>query len=35
MYASWSKLSKKLKNDIEILVRQGVLKLWIKTVKML
>ena len=32
---SYSKLSKKLKNGIEILVGQAVLKLWIKTVKMM
>ena len=35
IYASLSKLSKKLKNDIEILVDQVVFKLWIKTVKIL
>ena len=35
MYASESKLSKELKNGIEILVDQGVFKLWIKTVKIL
>ena len=35
IYASYSKLSKKLKNGIEILVGQVVFKLWIKTVKML
>ena len=34
-YASYSKLPKKLKNGIEILVGQAVFKLWIKTVKML
>ena len=34
-YASYSKLPKKLKNGIEILVDQAVFKLWIKTVKML
>ena len=33
MHASSSKLSTKLKNDIEILVGQAVFKLWIKTVK--
>ena len=33
--ASFSKLFKKLKNGIEILVGQAVLKLWIKIVKML
>ena len=35
IYASYSKLSKELKNSIEILVGQAVFKLWIKTVKML
>ena len=35
IYASYSKLPKKLKNGIEILVGQAVFKLWIKTVKML
>ena len=35
MYASYSKLSKELKNGTEILVDQAVLKLWIKTVKIL
>ena len=29
MYASWSKLSKELKNGIEILVGQAFLQLWI------
>ena len=33
MHASESKLSKKLKNGIEILVVQAAFKLWIKTVK--
>ena len=32
MYASFSKLSKELKNGIEILVGQAIFKLWIKTV---
>ena len=35
IYVSYSKLPKKLKNGIEILVGQAVFKLWIKTVKML
>ena len=35
IYASYSKLSKELKNRIEILVGQVVFKLWIKTVKIL
>ena len=35
MYASQSKLSKELQNGIEILVGQAVVKLWIKTVKMM
>ena len=38
MYASWSKLSKELKNaknGIEILVGQVVFKMWIKTVKIM
>ena len=35
IYASYSKLPKKLKNGIEILVGQAVFKLWIKTVKIL
>ena len=35
IYESYSKLSKELKNGIEILVGQVVIKLWIKTVKML
>ena len=35
IYALYSKLPKKLKNGIEILVGQAVFKLWIKTVKML
>ena len=35
IYASYNKLPQKLKNGIEILVRQAVFKLWIKTVKML
>ena len=35
IHASYSKLPKKLKNAIEILVGQAVFKLWIKTVKML
>ena len=34
-YASYSKLSKELKNGIGILVGQVVFKLWIKTFKML
>ena len=34
-YVSYSKLSKELKNGMEILVRQAVVKLWIKTFKML
>ena len=34
-HPSLSKLSKELKNDIEILVGQTVLKLWIKTVKIM
>ena len=35
IYAFYSKLPKKLKNGIEILVGQAVFKLWIKTFKML
>ena len=35
MHASESKLSKELKNDIEILIGQAVFKLWIKTVKIM
>ena len=35
MRASWSKMSKKLKNGIEILEGQAVLKLLIKTVKIM
>ena len=35
MYASYSKLSKELKDGIEILVGQAVFNLWIKTVKIL
>ena len=35
IYESYSKLSKELKNGIEILVGQVILKLWIKTVKVL
>ena len=35
IYASYSKLSKELKNGIEILEGQAVFKLWIKIVKML
>ena len=35
MYASYSKLSKELKNGTEILVGQVVFKLWIKTVKII
>ena len=35
IYASYSKLPKKLKHGIGILVGQAVFKLWIKTVKML
>ena len=35
IYASYSKWLKELKNGIEILVGQAVLKLWIKTVKMM
>ena len=35
MHASYSKLSKELKNGIEILVGQEVFKLWIKTVEIL
>ena len=35
MYASYSKLSKQLKNGIEILVCQAFFKLRIKTVKIL
>ena len=35
IYASYSKLPKKLKNGTEIWVGQAVFKLWIKTVKML
>ena len=35
MHTSWSKLSKELKNDIEILVDQVAFKLWIKTVKII
>ena len=35
IYASYSKLSKELKNVIESLVGQAVFKLWIKTVKTL
>ena len=34
-YVSQSKLSKKPKNGIEILVGQAMFKLWIKTVKIL
>ena len=34
-YVSYSKLSKELKNDIDILVGQAIFQLWIKTVKML
>ena len=34
-YASYSNLSKELKNDIKILVGQAVLRLWIETVKMM
>ena len=34
-YASYSKLYKELKNGIEILEGQAVLKLWIKTVKVM
>ena len=35
IYASYNKLSKEVKTGNEILVGQAVLKLWIKTVKML
>ena len=35
MHASESKLSKELKNGIEILIGQAVFKLWIKTVKIM
>ena len=35
VYASFSNLSKKLKNGIGILSGQAVFKLWIKTVKIL
>ena len=35
MYASYSKLSKKLNNGIGILVGQVVFKLWIQTVKIM
>ena len=35
IYASYSKSSKELKNGIEILVGRVILKLWIKTVKIL
>ena len=35
MYTSYSKLSRELKNGIEILVHQEVLKLWIQTVKIM
>ena len=35
IHASYSKLFKELKNDIEILVGQVVFKIWIKTFKML
>ena len=35
MYISYSKLSKELKNYIEILVGQTALKLWIKRIKIL
>ena len=35
IYASYSKLSKELKNGIEILVGPAVIKLWIKKVKIL
>ena len=31
IYASYSKVSKELKNGIEILIGQVVFKLWIKT----
>ena len=33
MYASYSKLSKEFKNDIEILVDHAIFKLWIETFK--
>ena len=33
MYASYIKLSKELKNGIEILVGQVIFKLWIKQLK--
>ena len=33
MFASYSKLSKELKSGITILIGQAVLKLWIKTFK--
>ena len=35
MHAFWRELSKELKNGIEILVGQALLKLWVKTVKIL
>ena len=35
VYESYSKLSKELKNGIEILVGQTVFKLWIKIFKIL
>ena len=35
MHASESKLSKELKNGIEILVGQAVFKLWVKTGKIM
>ena len=35
MHASYSKLSKELKNDIGILAGQAIFKLWIKTVKII
>ena len=34
IYVSYDKLSKELKNGIDILVGQAVCKLWIKTFKM-
>ena len=35
IHVSYSKLSKELKNDIDILVGQASFKFWIKIVKML
>ena len=35
IYAAYRKLSKELKNEIEILVGPAIVKLWIKTIKIL